>query len=221
MMGFTPLVCGNVKGFLNNHRTPDDQRVFAEQYGLSLNMVTSFTDGTKVALEQASIANATGMQVSKRGMITIRHDGHIDELTGSYDIEELKARGGIVEMVVGAKPGPGVFVFASSDDPVSQRFLEYGKLGSGPLYSFYVPYHLLFFELPFSIARLVDYDDGTLDSLDEFMVEVIAMAKRDLKAGETLDGLGGYMHYGLCENTPTVRDERLLPAGLTEGKILL
>jgi predicted homoserine dehydrogenase-like protein len=222
MMGFTPLVCGNIKGFLNNHRTPDDQKHYAELYGLSTNMVTSFTDWTKVALEQASIANATGMQVAQRGMMAIRHEGkHIDELVNSYNVEELQKLGGIVEMVVGAQPGPGVFIFATSDDPVSKRFLKYGKLGDGPLYSFYVPYHLLFFELPFSIARLVDFDDGTLDALEEMKVEVVAIAKRDLKAGEVLDGIGGFLHYGLCENSSTVQSEKLLPVGLAQGKVLL
>ena len=221
MMGFTPLVCGNIKGFLNNHRTPDDQQVWADKYGLNVEMVTSFTDGTKVALEQASTANATGMEVAQRGMISLHYDGHIDDLKDCYDIEELKEHGGIVEMVVGAKPGPGVFVFATIDDSVSSRFLKYAKMGDGPIYSFYVPYHLIFMELPFSIARLVDYDDGTVDALDDSKVEVIAIAKRDLKSGETLDGLGGYTHYGICENTPVVREERLLPSGLAEGKVLL
>ena len=221
MMGFTPLVCGNIKGFLNEHRTPEDQKVWADQYSLNVEIITSCTDGTKVALEQASTANATGMEVAKRGMISLRHDGHIDDLTDRYDIEELKEHGGIVEMVVGAKPGPGVFVFATIDDKVSVKFLKYTKMGDGPIYSFYVPYHLIFMELPSSIARLVDYDDGTVDALEDFKVEVIAIAKRDLKSGETLDGMGGYTHYGICENTPVVREERLLPSGLAEGKVLL
>ena len=221
MMGFTPLVCGNIKGFLNNHRTPEDQKVWADKYSLNVEMVTSFTDGTKVAMEQASTANATGMEVAKRGMISLHYDGHIDDLKDRYDIEELKEHGGIVEMVVGAKPGPGVFVFATIDDTVSAKFLKYAKMGDGPIYSFYVPYHLIFMELPCSIARLVDYDDGTVDALEDFKVEVIAISKRDLKTGEMLDGMGGYTHYGICENTPVVREEKLLPSGLAEGKVLL
>lgn len=221
LMGFTPLVCGNIKGMLDHYRTPETQKGFAEANGLSVNMVTSFADGTKVSLEQAAIANATGMQVAQRGMIAIEYDGHVDELTNRYDIDRLKELGGIVEMVIGGKPGPGVFVFATTDDPVSERFLAYGKLGKGPLYSFYVPYHLLFFELPFSIARLVDFADGTVDALDSFKVECVATAKKNLKAGEILDGLGGFCHYGECENTPIVRSENLLPVALAEGKKLL
>ncbi|MGZ0653999.1 NAD(P)H-dependent oxidoreductase [Coraliomargarita sp. W4R53] len=220
-MGFNPLVCGNIKGMLDHYRNPDTQKGFAEQSGLSVNMVTSFADGTKVSLEQAAIANATGMRVAQRGMIGIEHTGHVDDLTDRYDIEQLKESGGIVEMVVGGLPGPGVFVFASTEDPVSRRFLEYGKLGKGPLYSFYVPCHLLFFELPFSIARLVDFNDGTLDSLDRFSVEVVATAKRDLKVGDTIDGMGGFDFFGECDNRETVVDGGFLPVGLIEGKRLV
>ena len=221
LMGFNPLVCGNIKGMLDHYRTPATQQKFAEENGLSVNMVTSFADGTKVSLEQAAIANATGMQVARRGMLAFEHDGHIDDLTSRYDIDQLKQLGGIVEMVIGAQPGPGVFVFASTDDPISARFLAYGKLGKGPLYSFYVPYHLLFFEFPFSIARLVDFSDGTVDALDGFKVEVVTTAKKDLKAGDILDGLGGFAYYGECENRPVVLEENLLPVGLAEGKRLV
>ncbi len=220
-MGFTPLVCGNIKGMLDHDRNPDTQKGFAEQCGLSVNMVTSFADGTKVALEQACIANATGMQVARRGMLAIESSEHIDALTDRYDLDQLKALGGIVEMVVGAQPGPGVFVYATTDDPVSRHFLDYGKLGKGPLYSFYVPYHLLFFELPFSIVRLVDFSDGTVDALDAFKVEVVAIAKKALKAGDIIDGLGGFAYYGECENSPIMRSEELLPVGLAAGKMIL
>jgi predicted homoserine dehydrogenase-like protein len=217
LMGFNPLVCGNIKGMLDHYRNPDTQKGFAEEKGLSVNMVTSFADGTKVSFEQAAIANATGMQVARRGMLAIEYDGHVDDLTSRYDIDQLKQLGGIVEMVIGAQPGPGVFVFASTDDPVSARFLDYGKMGKGPLYSFYVPYHLLFFEFPFSIARLVDFDDGTLDSSESFSVEVLATAKKNMQAGTTLDGLGGFSTYGECENRSEMIQGGFLPIGLADG----
>ena len=219
-MGFKPLVCGNIKGMLDHYRTPETQKGFAEANGLSVNMVTSFADGTKVSMEQACIANATNMQVAQRGMYSIESEKHVDELTGHYNVEEIDSLGGIVEMTIGAQPGPGVFVYASTDDPLSTRFLKYGKLGDGPLYSFYVPYHLLFFELPTSIARIVDFNDGTVDSNEKLKVEVVATAKRDLKAGQTIDGIGGFDTYGLCENRSVMSKENLLPMGLAEGKIL-
>jgi predicted homoserine dehydrogenase-like protein len=217
LMGFNPLVCGNIKGMLDHYRNPDTQKGFAEDNGLSVNMVTSSADGTKVSFEQAAIANATGMQVARRGMLAIEYDGHVDDLTSHFEIDQLKQLGGIVEMVIGAQPGPGVFVFASTDDPVSARFLNYAKMGKGPLYSFYVPYHLLFFEFPFSIARLVDFDDGTLDSTECFSVEVLATAKKNMQAGTTLDGLGGFSTYGECENRSEMIQGGFLPIGLANG----
>lgn len=216
-LGFEPLVCGSIKGMLDHYRTPETQKGFAQQSGVSVNMVTSFADGTKVSLEQACIANATGMQVAQRGMLAIESDQHVDTLTNRYDIDQLKALGGIVDMVIGAQPGPGVFVYATTEDPVSKRFLEIGKLGKGPLYSFYVPYHLLFLEFPFSIARLVDFEDGTLNARECFSVEVMATAKKEMQAGSTLDGLGEFCTYGECENRREMIQGGFLPIGLAEG----
>ena len=80
-------------------------------------MVTSFADGTKVSVEEALVANAAGFTVHRRGMLGRDHLGHVDELTGMYDVEELRAMGGAVDYVVGAQPGPGIYVLAEHDDP--------------------------------------------------------------------------------------------------------
>jgi len=220
MMGFEPLVCGNIKGMEDRYRTPMTQAVFAEKWGQSQDMVTSFADGTKLSFEQACIANATDMTVAKRGMTGLKSQKHIDQLVNEYDVAELRALGGVVDYIVGAKPGPGVFVYATTEDPLSIKYLKYGKLGDGPLYSFYVPYHLLFFELAFSIVRLLDYDDITLDAEFGLKVEVITIAKDDLVEGTALDGVGGFHSYGICEKSEIVQKERLLPKGLSEGCIL-
>jgi predicted homoserine dehydrogenase-like protein len=216
-MGLTPLVCGNVKGLHDPYRTPETQKGFAEKWGQDPAMVTSFADGTKISFEQAIVANATGMCVARRGMGGRDFRGHVDELTTHYDIDELKDLGGVVDYVVGAQPGPGVFVLASHDDPRQKHLLNLYKLGEGPLYSFYTPYHLCHFEVPFSIARAVDFGDTVLAAPDGIRVDVVATAKTDLKAGQTLDGFGGFLTYGLCENAPVVRREGLLPIGLAEG----
>lgn len=219
-MGFTPLVCGNIKGMLDEYRTPETQEEFAASWNMSPYMATSFADGTKVSLEQACIANATGMRVSKRGMNGFESKGHIDKLTNLYDVEQLKEWGGIVDFIVGAEPGPGVFVYASSDDPFSHKYLKYGKLGEGPLYSFYIPYHLLFFEIPNSIARMVDFNDDIISAKAGPTVEVITLAKSDLKAGDQLDRMGGFTSYGVCENHDVARRENLLPIGLANQCVL-
>ncbi len=216
-MGLTPLVCGNVKGLQDPHRNPTTQEAYARMVGQKPHMVASFADGTKMTFEQAIVANGTGMRVSQRGMIGRDHPGHVDELTKIYDIDELQALGGIVDYVVGAKPAPAVYVLATISDPVQREMLKYYKLGEGPLYSFYTPYHLCHLEVPFSVARAVLFNDTVLAPRGAPVVEVVATAKTDLKAGQVIDGIGWYMTYGQAENADVARRERLLPMGVAEG----
>jgi predicted homoserine dehydrogenase-like protein len=180
-------------------------------------MVTSFADGTKISFEQAIVANATGMTVQKRGMMGREHAGHVDELTKMYDVKELTKLGGVVGYVVKSLPGPGVFVLGTHDDPKQRHYLNLYKLGEGPLYSFYTPYHLCHFEVPNSAARAVLFNDGVVQPINGPKVDVITTSKIALKAGEVIDELGGYKSYGVAESYAVSRKERLLPIGLAEG----
>jgi len=216
-IGARPLVAGNIKGMLDYYRTPTTQAKFAAEWGQTPAMVTSFADGTKIAFEQAVVANATGFTVAQRGMIGPEYDGFIDDATQFYDLDMLESKGGIVDYIVGTRPSPGVYVFAVHDDPQQHIYLKYGKLGEGPLYSFYVPYHLCHFEVPNSVARAALFDDATITPDFGPQVDVVAIAKSDLKSGTTLDGLGEYHTYGLCERHDVTRRDGLLPMGLAEG----
>lgn len=216
-IGLTPLLCGNVKGLQDPYRNPTTQKAFARQWGQDPAMVTSFADGTKISFEQAIVANATGMSVMQRGMTGLNHPGHVDDLTQIYDIERLRACGGAVDYTVGTRPAPGVFVLATHDDPKQRHYLELYKLGKGPLYSFYTPYHLCHFEVPISVARVVLSRDAVLQAEGAPRVEVVATAKVPLAAGDVIDGLGGYKTYGQAERYEISRAERLLPMGLAEG----
>ena len=220
-LGLTPMLAGNVKGLQDPYRNPTTQEAFSKQWGMGPEKATSFADGTKMNMEQACVANCTGLKVARRGMLGYSFDGHVDDMTGMYDYEQLKSLGGIIDFALGAKPGPAVFVYGSIEDELSKHHLAYYKLGKGPLYSFYTPYHLCIFEVPTSIARVVDFGDHVLKPLGAPVVEVISKAKRDLKAGEMLDGPGFYTAYGECENHPVVQQERLLPIGLTESNVKL
>ena len=220
-IGLTPLVAGNIKGLQDPYRNPTTQQGFAEKWGQDPHMVTSFADGTKISVEQAIVANAAGMSVHRRGMLGRDHHEHIDTLTAHYDVDELRALGGAVDYVVGAQPGPGVYVFATHDDPKQRHYLNLYKLGEGPLYSFYTPYHLCHFEVPTTVARAALLGDATLVPIDGPLVDVITTAKTDLAAGTVLDGLGGYHYYGQAERSDVTASERLLPAGLAEGCRLL
>jgi predicted homoserine dehydrogenase-like protein len=217
-IGLTPLVCGNIKGLQDRYRNPTTQESFAKTWGQTPSMVTSFADGTKISFEQAIVANATGMKVAQRGMLGYEYPGHIDDMVDRYDIDQLRELGGIVDYVVKTKPSPGVFVFAAHENDSQQaHYLNYGKLGQGPLYSFYVPYHLTIFEVPLSAARVALFNDYVISPLAGPVVDVVTTAKIDLKAGSTLDGLGFYMTYGMCENAGVVAEQRLLPMGIAEG----
>ncbi len=220
-IGARPLVAGNIKGMIDHYRNPETQAGFAAEWGQTPEMVTSFADGTKIAFEQAVVANATGFTIAERGMIGPEFDGFIDDATGFYDLDMLEEKGGIVDYIVGTRPSPGVYVFAVHDDPQQHIYLKYGKLGDGPLYSFYVPYHLCHFEVPNAAARAVFFDDATIEPTFGPQVDVIAIAKTDLRAGHTLDGLGGFDTFGICETHAITRGERLLTMGQAEGCTLV
>ncbi|MEM6714121.1 MAG: NAD(P)-dependent oxidoreductase [Cyanobacteria bacterium P01_D01_bin.6] len=219
-IGLTPLVCGSMKGMLDHYRTPATQAKFAKQWDQGVHMVTSFADGTKVAFEQAIVANGTGMTIAQRGMLGYEHRDHIDNMTDKYDVDQLKELGGIVEYAVGATPGPGVYVFATQENPIHRHYLELYKLGKGPLYSFYTPYHLCYFEVPISVARVALFNDVVLAPQGAPEIDVVATAKQDLVTGQTLDGIGGFTCYGQCERADVTYRQQLLPMGLSEGCVM-
>jgi len=218
-IGVRPVLCGNIKGLQDPYRNPTTQAAFAKQWGQKAHMVTSFADGTKITFEQAIVANATGMTIAKRGMFgpTVPGGTPIEEAASWYPHEAVLEGPGIVDYVVGADPSPGVFVLGTHDHPAQQHYLNLYKLGEGPLYCFYTPYHLCHFEVPATIAKAVLFNDATIAPIDGPCVDVVATAKIDLKAGEVLDGIGYYMTYGQAERPDVCQSERLLPMGLAEG----
>jgi predicted homoserine dehydrogenase-like protein len=219
-LGLVPRVIGNIKGLQDPYRNPTTQQGFAEKWGQNPAMVTSFADGSKISFEQAIVANATGFVVKSRGMsrgLAYRDD--VMTIGKLYDIDEVRSLGGIVDYVVGT-PLTKVFVLAEHTDPKQRHYLNLYKMGEGPLYSFFTPYHLVHFEVPNAIARVVLFRDSIAKPLGGPVVEVCAVAKRDLKVGEVLDEYGNYMTYGEAVNSPEMRRQRYLPEGLVEGCVL-
>ncbi len=220
-LGLEPRVIGNVKGLQDPYRNPDTQREFAEKWGQNPAMVTSFADGSKISFEQTIAANATGFKVLERGMSRgVPFDGSPLDLPSLYDVEEVRALGGIVDYTVGPS-SVKIFCLAEHSDPKQRHYLSLYKLGDGPLYPFWVPYHLPTFEAPNAIARVVLLGDGLAPPLAGPSVEVCAVAKRDLKAGEVLDDYGMFMTYGEAANVDEMSAQRYLPAGLVQGCRLL
>jgi predicted homoserine dehydrogenase-like protein len=220
-LGLIPRVIGNVKGLQDPYRNPTTQQGWAERWGQNAAMVTSFADGSKISFEQSIVANATGFKVRSRGMSRGRqYDGSIMDIQKLYDIDELRALGGIVDYTVGPSMVK-VFCLAEHADPKQRHYLNLYKMGEGPLYPFWIPYHLVHFETPNAIARVVLFGDELAPPLGGPVVEVCAVAKRDLKAGEVLDEYGMYMTYGEAVNADEMSGQRYLPEGLVEGCKLL
>ena len=216
-LGLTPRVMGNIKGLQDPYRTPTTQREFAEKWGQNPAMVTSFADGSKISFEQAVVANATGFVVKSRGMSRGReYREDVMKIGKIYDADELRRLGGIVDYVVGT-PLTKVFCLAEHPDPKQQRYLNLYKMGDGPLYAFFIPYHLVHFEVPNAIARVVLFRDSVAKPLGGPVVEVCAVAKRALHAGEVLDDYGMFMTYGEAVNASEMSERRYLPEGLVEG----
>jgi predicted homoserine dehydrogenase-like protein len=214
-IGCKPLLAGNMKGLQDAYRTPETQKAYAAKFNQKPKMVTSFADGSKISFEMAVVANATGLRAGKRGMYG-PSCAHVSEAAGLFPMDQL-LNGGLVDYVLGAEPAPGVFVIGYSEDPVERQYLNYYKMGPGPLYVFYTPYHLCHFEVPFSVARVQLFGDAVAAPVCGPVCDVITIAKRDLAAGEVLDGIGGFSCYGVLENYDVCQKQNLLPMGLNEG----
>jgi predicted homoserine dehydrogenase-like protein len=212
-IGYHPVLAGNIKGLLDHYRTPETQKGFAEQYGITPKMATSFADGTKISMENAIVANATGFKVGKRGMYGPQCD-HVSEAVSLFPMDQLR-NGGLVDYILGAKPHFGVFILGYNDHPIRQHYMQHFKMGDGPLYVFYTPYHLPHLEVPLTVARAVLFKDAAVAPLSGPVCDVITVAKRDLKTGEILDGIGGFNSYGVIENSEICQSENLLPMGLS------
>jgi predicted homoserine dehydrogenase-like protein len=219
-LGLTPRVVGNIKGLQDPYRNPTTQKGFAEKWGQNPAMVTSFADGSKISFEQAIVANATGFGVLTRGMSRGRdYKDDVMKIGQLYDVETLRRLGGVVDYVVGT-PLTKIYCLAEHVDPKQQHYLSLYKMGDGPLYPFFVPYHLVHFETPFSIARVALFRDPLAEPLGGPVVEVCAVAKTALSAGSTLDDYGMYMTYGEAVNADEMSKNRYLPEGLVEGCVL-
>jgi predicted homoserine dehydrogenase-like protein len=216
-LGLIPRVIGNIKGLQDPYRNPTTQKGFAERWGQNPAMVTSFADGSKISFEQAIVANATGFKVQSRGMSRGReYRGDVMKIGELYHIDRVRELGGVVDYVVGT-PLTKVYVLAEHTDPKQRHYLNLYKMGEGPLYSFFTPYHLVHFEVPNAIARVVLFRDEVARPLGGPVVEVCAVAKRDLTAGDTLDEPGMYMTYGEAVNVEEMSARRYLPEGLVGG----
>src|ERR1700722_13168911 len=217
-VGLRPVAAGNLKGMVDHYRTPETQRGWAEKYDQDVRKVTSFADSTKLSMETTVVANATGFHVGRRGMYGPACK-YVREIANLLPAEQLLSTG-LVDYTVGAAPLTGAFVIVHEDSPLKVAQLAYYRLGDGPFFVFYTPFHLPHIQIPSTIGRAVIHHDATVAPLAGPVCEVLSIAKRDLKAGERLDGVGGFCTYGLIDNRAAARAVDALPIALSEGCVL-
>ena len=197
--------------------------------GMNARMFNSFLDGTKSAIEMAAVANATGLAAAPDGLhfppcevdelpqvLRPRGDGGLLTLRGQVEVLSCLSREG-AELPHALRWG--VFtVFAAPDEYVRRCFGEYGlKTDDSGWYSaMYKPYHLIGLELGISVASVALRREPTGQPID-WQADVVATAKRDLDAGEVLDGEGGYMVWGRLMPARDSLNGDALPLGLAHG----
>ncbi|MFZ5564190.1 MAG: homoserine dehydrogenase [Thermodesulfobacteriota bacterium] len=217
LWGFDLVMAGNIKGFLDRSANPTSIIPEADIRNLDYRMCTSYTDGTKLNIEMAIIANACGLTTLTPGMYGPRA-AHVLDIFNCFDFKTLWAdRRPFVDYILGAEPGGGVFVVGHCDNPFQRSMLSYYKMGPGPFYLFYRPYHLCHIEAMRTVIDAARKRTPLLVPDYGLRTNVYAYAKRDLKAGEVLDGIGGYTCYGMIENRDQARG---LPIGLAHAVTL-
>ncbi len=217
-LGLQTVAAGNIKGMVDYYRTPATQQAFAQKNDQDPRKVTSFADATKLSMETTVLANATGFHAGRRGMYGPACE-HVREMAQRLPADQMLATG-LVDYALGAAPHTGAFVVVHEPAPLKRIQLGYYKMGDGPFYVFYTPYHLPHLQIVSTIGRAAIHRDATVAPLGGPVCEVVTVAKRDLRAGECLDGVGGFCGYGLIDNASTARETNALPIGLSAGCVL-
>jgi len=217
LWGFEVVMAGNIKGFLDRYATPASVVEEARMRNLNPVMCAAYTDGTKLNIEMALVANATGMVPTCRGMLGPPAQ-HVREVFEKFDLASFR-HPGVVDYILGAEPAGGVFAVGHCEHPVQRGYLSYYKMGAGPFYLFYRPYHLCHLETPYAIASVVLFGRPILTPQTQPVADVVAFAKTDLAAGAALAvGIGGEHLYGLIERKEICRERGAVPICLFDAE---
>jgi predicted homoserine dehydrogenase-like protein len=203
---------------LRHDAVPDDYREEAARRNMNPRMLVEFIDGSKTMVEMCAIANATGLVPDIPGMHgpNADRDSMAKVLIPKEDGGILN-RSGVVDFTIGKGVAPGVFVIVKAEHPRIIERMDDLHIGHGPYYSFFRPYHLTSLEVPLTCARIMLHGRPDMVPLPRPVAEVCAVAKRDLKPGETLDAIGETCYRSFTMTIPDSRAARALPVGLLEG----
>ena len=218
--GFTIVAAGKGKNNpLDRHSSPEDPDVQSEaaRRGLSPNMLIEFVDGSKTMIEMAAVSNATGLIPDVRGMHGPNTDrDHLNEVFRLKQDGGILNKMGVVDFGIG-RVAPGVFLIVRTDHPRLQEAMILRDMGNGPYYTLFRPFHLCSIEVPMTCAMLAIHKRANMVPLDRLTSEVFAVAKKDLKPGDSLDKIGGVAYYSLIDTYENARNDNLLPIGLAFG----
>ena len=204
---------------LNFDATPDTYTEEAVRRHMNPRMLVEFVDGSKTMVEMAAIANATGLIPDRPGMHgpACSRDELSKVLIPASAGGVLSSDAGRVDYTIGKGVAPGVFVVAEMDHPRIRERMEDLKMGEGPYFTFFRPYHLTSLEVPLTCARAVLYGKADMVPMPVPVAEVCAVAKKDMAVGETLDQIGEYCYRAWIMTAPEARTAGAIPCGLLTG----
>lgn len=196
MMGFKPLVYGNMKGYLNHDPSPEDMAYWSSRQGISIDQTTSFTDGTKVQIEQVIVANGLGATITRQGMEGLAST-NLNDTSNLLGMMAERVGQPLVDYVIpSGYPAGGVFLVGSHDQE-QRAAVEYFKLGPGPYYTLVRPFHLCSLEVGKTVRRVLQGGDVLLNNSTTPTLGVGAIAKRAMRPGELIErGIGGFQFRG-------------------------
>jgi len=204
---------------LNFDATPDAYTEEAVRRHMNPRMLVEFVDGSKTMVEMAAIANATGLIPDRPGMHgpACSRDELNKVLIPQSAGGVLSSGEGRVDYSIGKGVAPGVFVVAEMDHARIRERMEDLKMGEGPYFTFFRPYHLTSLEVPLTCARAVLYGKADMVPMARPVAEVCAVAKKDMAVGETLDQIGEYCYRAWIMTVPEARSAGAIPCGLLTG----
>jgi len=219
-LGFTIVAVGKGKNNpLDIYANPEDLKEKAEKRNMSARMLCEFVDGSKTAIEMAAVSNATGLVPDLRGMHGAKSTvGELPKVFCPKKDGGILNNIGVVDFAIGVHPG--VFLVFTTDNQRIREALVQRDMGYGPYYSLYRPYHLCSIEVPLTIAQVAIYGESSGHPLEKLTSECIVITKKNLKAGEVLDGIGEYCYRVSIERADIARKENFLPMGLAKGSTL-
>lgn len=216
IMGFKVLVAGNMKRFMNHYATQAEMKPWADDKGLAVRQTTSFTDGSKQSIEMTLVSNYFGMSLLRQGMKGAQIED-IREVLGAFENDSFSETG-VVDFAIGKTLFPGIFAIVEHKDPNQKKYLRYLNMGEGPRYVLFEPYHLCHLEVAITVANVLLFNQPTINNGLSPVAKTVAIAKRDLRVGETLDGIGGDLARG--DIISVSEDDNYLTMGISDGAIL-